>query len=259
MLAALAPAAEGVGERPSATVQVPAGSEPAAVSGILDREFPVRDPEQLVLAVRSGTKVLAWASRLSRGPWTGQLSNGGTMVRQHPAKDVPAMAEGASDMIERSGDPTRVASSGRRAAWAGYAACTWALVFAVVHLYWGLGGTVGLPPGLSVYDNTALFVIDLLAIPLCVLGALLALALVQPWGGRLPRWMLLSAAWGASALFVAHALPAVVDAVVIALGQRTERLTPVDRYSLFLYEPYWLLGGILFGVTAWHYTRGTRP
>ncbi len=75
----------------------------------------------------------------------------------------------------------------------------------------------------------------------------------------MPRWMLLSAAWGASALFVAHALPAVVDAVVIALGQRTERLTPVDRFSLFLYEPYWLLGGILFGVTAWHYTRGTQP
>ncbi|QIN85428.1 MMPL family transporter (plasmid) [Rubrobacter tropicus] len=51
---AAAPAAEGVGGRLSAAVEVPAGSEPAAVSGILEGEFPGRDPEQLVLAVRSG-------------------------------------------------------------------------------------------------------------------------------------------------------------------------------------------------------------
>ncbi len=146
----------------------------------------------------------------------------------------------------------------RRAAWAAYAACAWALVFAVVHLYWGLGGTAGLPPGLSVFDNTALFVIDLVAIPLCLIGALLALALVRPWGERFPRWMLLSAAWGATALFVAHALPTVVDAVVLALGLRAEGLAPIDRFSLFLYEPYWLLGGILFGAAAWQYMRGTQ-
>jgi len=51
---AAAPAAAGVGERLSAAVQVPAGSEPAAVAGVLDREFPGRDPEQLVIAARSG-------------------------------------------------------------------------------------------------------------------------------------------------------------------------------------------------------------
>ena len=51
---AAAPAAEGVGGRLSAAVEVPAGSEPAAVSGVLEDEFPGRDPEQLVLAVRSG-------------------------------------------------------------------------------------------------------------------------------------------------------------------------------------------------------------
>lgn len=55
VLAALlaAPAAGGVGERLSAAVEVPAGSEPAAVSGIVEREFPGRDPDGLILAVRS--------------------------------------------------------------------------------------------------------------------------------------------------------------------------------------------------------------
>ena len=50
-------------------------------------------------------------------------------------------------------------------AWAAYAACAWALAFAVVHLYWALGGAVGLPPGMSVGMNRALFVIDIVAAP----------------------------------------------------------------------------------------------
>ena len=162
-------------------------------------------------------------------------------------------------MTERAGNGARAMPRARRrqATWAGYAACAWALLFAAVHLYWGLGGTAGLPPGLSVVDTPALFVIDLLAIPLCLAAAALALALVRPWGGQLPRWPLLSAAWGAAALFVAHALPAVVDAVVLAAGLRTAELAPRERFSLFLYEPYWLLGGILFGVAAWHSMRGS--
>ena len=162
---------------------------------------------------------------------------------------------------------TEGASNGARAAagvrtwqtrWAGYAACAWALAFAAVHLYWGLGGTAGLPPGLSLVDNTPLFVIDLVAIPLCLAAAALALALVRPWGRRFPRWLLLSAAWGTSALFVVHAVPTAIDAATLALGRRTRDLTAEDRFSLFLYEPWFLLGGVLFGAAAWYHMRGSR-
>jgi hypothetical protein len=31
---------------------------------------------------------------------------------------------------------------------AAYPVCVWALAFAAVHLYWALGSTVGLPPGM---------------------------------------------------------------------------------------------------------------
>lgn len=51
-----------------------------------------------------------------------------------------------------------------------YAACAWALAFAVVRLYWALGGAVGLPTGMSVGMNRALFVFDIVAVPLCVAG-----------------------------------------------------------------------------------------
>ena len=67
-----------------------------------------------------------------------------------------------------------------------YAACAWSLAFAAVHLYWAIGGTVGLPPGMSVGMNAALFVIDVVAVPLCVVGSLLALSLARPWGRRSP-------------------------------------------------------------------------
>ncbi len=100
-------------------------------------------------------------------------------------------------MAEGPGATARGVSNGRRrAAWAAYAACAWALVFAVVHLYWGLGGSVGLPSGLSVGMNPALFVIDIAAVPLCVVGAMLALALVRPWGRLFPRRMMLVCGWG---------------------------------------------------------------
>lgn len=70
--------------------------------------------------------------------------------------------------------------------WAAYSAGAWALAFAVVHLYWALGDTVGLPSGLTVGMNPALFAIDVLAVPLCVVVALLALSLIRPWRRPLP-------------------------------------------------------------------------
>jgi len=139
-----------------------------------------------------------------------------------------------------------------------YAACGWGVVFAAAHLYWVLGGTLGLPPGLSLFAKKPLLVIDIIAIPLCISAALLALALVRPWGWRFSRRVLLTAAWGGAALFVVHAAPALPDWVGLALGLRTAALTPMDRFSLFLYEPWFLVGGILFGVAAWCYQRHSR-
>jgi hypothetical protein len=79
-------------------------------------------------------------------------------------------------------------------AWAGYAACVWALVFTAPHIYWAVGGTTGLA-GHSM--TGALLVVNLVAIPLCLLAAGVALAAVQSWGEVIPRWLLLTAVWGA--------------------------------------------------------------
>ena len=98
-------------------------------------------------------------------------------------------------MTERAGNRARVMAGVRvpQVQRAGDAACARAPVFAAVYHDRGLGGTAGLPPGLSEVDTTAPLVIELVAIPLCVAAAVLAPALVRPWGGQLPRGMLSSA------------------------------------------------------------------
>lgn len=146
-------------------------------------------------------------------------------------------------------------TDGRLAEWAAYAASAWALVFAAVHLYWALGGTVGLPPGLTVGMTPTLFAIDVIAIPLSVVGALLALALVRPWGRISPRRLLLAGAWGICALLIAHSAPTLIGGGLAAAGLRSASLSVLEQWSLFVYEPWFFAGGVLYGAAAWDYAR----
>ncbi|SMD19308.1 DUF3995 domain-containing protein [Lentzea albidocapillata] len=144
------------------------------------------------------------------------------------------------------------------APWFSYATAAWAFAFALIHVYWAFGGGLGLPDGFSVPDNTALLIIDIIAVPLCVGGGLLGLALVRPWGARFPRRLLLAAAWSMSALCLIHSVPTVISAgIVLARGTRHTLSLP-EQFSYFGYEPYWFLGGLLAGLAALVYQRATR-
>ncbi|MEV7121744.1 DUF3995 domain-containing protein [Kitasatospora griseola] len=147
--------------------------------------------------------------------------------------------------------PAGAAAAGLRPSFrrvAALAAAFWSAGFALVHLYWLLGGRVGLPGGLSVLDNTPLLVIDVVAIPLCAAAAALALALVRPWGGRLPARGLLWAARGTAVVLIAHAAPSVPDWAALAAGHRpVAELDATARFATLLYEPFFLAGGVLFG------------
>ncbi|GLZ32184.1 hypothetical protein Lesp02_43720 [Lentzea sp. NBRC 105346] len=134
--------------------------------------------------------------------------------------------------------------------WFGYATAVWAFAFAVLHVYWAFGGGWGLPSGFSVPDHTALFVIDVIAVPLCLGGGVLGLALVRPWGLRFPRWMRLAAAWAMAALCLVHSVPTVVQAgLVLARGEQ-ETLSVQEKFSFFGYEPYWFVGGVVVAIAA---------
>ena len=87
------------------------------------------------------------------------------------------------------------------------------------------------------------------AFALKVAAAALALALASPWGERLPRLALLILGWAtgagitlyAVANFVQHGLMAAgLIATPDALG------TSAVAWHLALWDPFWLLGGLLF-------------
>lgn len=91
------------------------------------------------------------------------------------------------------------------------------------------------------------------------LAGLVALAGVQPWGANISRWLLLFATWGIGILLTLYSLT--------GMGQRTLMISgAIDtsddfpaRWHLFVWDPWWTLGGILFLLAALHLTRGSHP
>ena len=120
----------------------------------------------------------------------------------------------------------------------GYTAFVWSILFGGVHVYWALGGTGGFegrPMG------EVLFIINLFAIALCLIAAIIALAFVQSWGRRIPSWLLLCSAWVACVVLALRGGVGVI--------QSTLQGEPVPLLFLIV-EPFFLLGGILFGLVA---------
>jgi len=86
------------------------------------------------------------------------------------------------------------------------------------------------------------------------LGGLFALALVQPWGRVIPRWMRLSGAWGAGALMFLYGGASMIQFALmaaVALGVPASMGAVAVRWHLLLWGPWWMLGGLLFMAAAW--------
>jgi hypothetical protein len=86
---------------------------------------------------------------------------------------------------------------------------------------------------------------------MCVFAVLVALALVRPWGLRVPRRLLRFCAWAGTGLLVLRAGASVIQ---------TAYLLSVGRFSfadMGVWEPWFYLGVILFGVSTWRHER--RP
>lgn len=148
--------------------------------------------------------------------------------------------------------------------WAGYAASAWALVFAAMSFYWAAGGTVGASTiGAFALSRNPTFVAILWVTGLLkAFGGVLALGLVRPWGRSVSRWLLLVPAWclGAGLLLyggvnlVQHGLMATgIISIPTAIGSMM-----AVRWHLLLWDPWWLLGGIVFCLATWNYQRRTR-
>jgi hypothetical protein len=149
-------------------------------------------------------------------------------------------------------------------AWAGYAACAWALAYAVgVRGYQGLGGTIGLP---GTFEDPAGFrAASLVAGAFIAAAGVGSLALVRPWGLRLPRWPVIILALTGSAYAAAHAVAGYVTKIMHLLGIIDLEFRGWDHldegkliaWDLVFYEPWFLGLGVLVTLGALHHYRRT--
>lgn len=165
-----------------------------------------------------------------------------------------------ADPVEPGSAAIGAARRGSRGSvWPGYVAAVLGFASAVVSCYWALGGTLGLSSlggrleELARARDPALLRIVWVVVVLKIVVGFVALALVQSWGGRLPRWLLLAAAWGgAFALTVWGTLQelavGLIAAEVSTPEQRPAGAVLVGR--LLLWEPWFIVWGVALGFAA---------
>lgn len=174
-------------------------------------------------------------------------------------------------MLKVSQNPTRKTFIAPRLLrqWAGYGAGVWSFIFAALSIYWAAGGTgFGDTIGKEL-ENLALsrdpgFVAILWITGLAkILIGILALALVQAWGRRIPRWILLTGGWATGLLLTLYSLANFVEHGLMQLGFMAvpKGLGEIAlRWHLLLWDPWWLIGGALFTVATWQYSyRLSKP
>ena len=161
------------------------------------------------------------------------------------------------------------ATAGRRPAGtvAAYAAAVVAFGYALVSLYWAVGGhrlvsTVGGYVAHFARQGGAVpVVLALAATAAKVAGGLLALALVRPWGRVIPRRWLLAGSTAASVLLVGYGglnvlLGALVLSGVIHPAGGVDRTAL--RWHVGVWDLWFLVWGILLAlatVSYWHRTK----
>jgi hypothetical protein len=159
------------------------------------------------------------------------------------------------------------ASRPRAGTIAAYGAAVVAFAYALVSLYWALGGhalisTVGgYVQRFARQGGAAPLLAALAAAVAKVVGGLLALALVRPWGRALPRRWLLTVSTGVSALLVVYGgLTVLLGALV--LGGVIHPSGGVNRTALRWHVGVWdlwfLLWGILQAIATIDYWRRTK-
>jgi hypothetical protein len=155
-----------------------------------------------------------------------------------------------------------------RGTWPAYAAAAVALSFGLVSVYWAAGGMAGLGTLGGTIETkarareTGLVAATWAAAALKLVGVALALALVRPWGSRVSRPALQAAAWVSAVVLTLYGISQTVAVALVWSGvsENTQGLPAgALRWRMLLWEPWFLVWGLLLGLAAWRFSRPSRP
>jgi hypothetical protein len=135
----------------------------------------------------------------------------------------------------------------------GYAAALWSAIFAILHFVWATGWYVGLRKEEAewAFSRRWFWIYDIVVAGTCTLGVVVALALVEPWGRRVPRWPLIALAWIGTGLLWLRGGGAVLQTAYLLIT-REYAPDPMHLYSL-----WFCLGAVLFTVALRRFGRIT--
>lgn len=142
---------------------------------------------------------------------------------------------------------------------AGYFSCIPALFYGGLKVYWSAGGSLGYINREVALATGHVGQLDYTAI-LAALAVVLALALVQPWGEKLPRWLVLFVAFGACALLTIGGIVGLAT-VLFQIMSSTHLPFAVGGllFPIFIVTYVcFLFWGIMLGIAACYFTHRTR-
>jgi Protein of unknown function (DUF3995) len=194
-----------------------------------------------------------------------------------------AMSKAPQPLLAPASDPspastpaagsTRARASARAANWAFY----WTVAFIALHVYWYLGGRVGLgdqpDPLPGAPSSLGGWIFSVVVGGMFAAGLAVPSALARPWGRRLPRRLLVWSMWIGCAVLVARGGSGLLDDGLRFTGLVDGGLTGLTNedvlgsahpsantiVSTLAIDSIFLLGGLLFGYAARLARSAVRP
>ncbi|MCQ6268609.1 DUF3995 domain-containing protein [Fictibacillus sp. WQ 8-8] len=161
--------------------------------------------------------------------------------------------------------------------WPGYAGCLWAIMYAVfVRFYQAAGGSIGLPGRLA--NPEGFQMVSYIAGVVVMLAGFFLLGLVKPWGKTVPAWipwiggknvhplLLLIPTLIGCAFAIAHGVSGIITKILHLVGIITIQIPgwieldvrELALWDILVYEPWFIVMGILAGLAAWNYANDTK-
>lgn len=166
--------------------------------------------------------------------------------------------------------PPHPRPSGSAGLWCAVGGGVVGLVYAAVSAYWAAGGTLGLDTvggeleQLSRKREAGMVTVLWLTVALKVVAALLGPAVVYPGRGTRQQgalrpllWLVGAASWLGTVLLIGYGGLLVIGQSVVLLSGNAPS-AEAFRWHLFLWDPWFLVWGLLLGVATWHGTRRCR-